>query len=178
MGIILNGGVKQSTTNLERVHFGAGTPYDTELAFRPSDPERVMSEEVAATLLHALAGVVDEGTAIRVRGVFVGTDGKPLPIGGKTGTGDNRFDSFGPGHRLIESRPVDRTATFVFFLGDRLYGTVTAYVAGPEAGDYHFTSALAVSLLKALEPELRPLLDPAAGQSLSQSAGRSTGNAS
>jgi membrane peptidoglycan carboxypeptidase len=170
MGIILNGGVKQSTTNLERVHFAAGTPYDTELAFRPADPERVMSEEVAATLLRALAGVVDEGTAIRVRGVFVGTDGKPLPIGGKTGTGDNRFDSFGPGHRLIKSRPVDRTATFVFFLGDRLYGTVTAYVAGPEAGDYHFTSALAVSLLKALEPELHPLLDSTAGQSLGQSA--------
>ena len=173
MGIILNGGVKQSTTNLERVHFAAGTPYDTELAFRPATPERVMSEEVAATLLHALAGVVDEGTAIRVRGVFAESDGKPLPIGGKTGTGDNRFDSFGPGHRLIESRPVDRTATFVFFLGDRLYGTVTAYVSGPEAGQYHFTSALAVSLLKALEPELRPLLDPAAGQALAQSASRS-----
>jgi membrane peptidoglycan carboxypeptidase len=169
MGIILNGGVKQSTTNLERVHFAAGTPYDTDMAFQPAPPERVMSEEVAATLLRALAGVVDEGTAIRVRGAFVGPDGKPQPIGGKTGTGDNRFESFGPGHRLIESRPVDRTATFVFFLGDRLYGTVTAYVAGPEAGDYHFTSALAVSLLKALEPELRPLLQPPAGRATASS---------
>ena len=33
---------------------------------------------------------------------------------------------FGAGHTLMESRAVDRTATFVFFLGDRFYGTVTA----------------------------------------------------
>jgi membrane peptidoglycan carboxypeptidase len=168
MGIILNDGVKQSTTDLERVHFASGTPYDTEMAYRPESPERVMSEEVAATLRRALAGVVDNGTAVRVRGAYVGSDGKPLPIGGKTGTGDNRFESFGPKHQLIESRPVDRTATFVFFLGDRLYGTVTAYVSGPEAGDYHFTSALAVSLLKSLQPELQPLVEPAADPSRAQ----------
>ncbi|HEX4585803.1 MAG TPA: transglycosylase domain-containing protein [Burkholderiaceae bacterium] len=165
MGIILNGGVKQPTTDLERLHFAAGTPYDTEMAYRPEAPERVFSEEVAATLRRALAGVVDQGTATRVRGVYVDAHGKALPIGGKTGTGDNRFESFGPGHRLIEARPVDRTATFVFFLGDRLYGTVTAYVSGPEAGSNHFTSALAVSLLKALAPALQPLLEPDADRS-------------
>ena len=168
MGIILNEGVRQSTTDLERVHFAAGTPYDTQMAYRPETPERVMSEEVAATLRRALAGVVDDGTGSRLRGVFVAGDGKPVPIGGKTGTGDNRFESFGPGHRLIASRPVDRTATFVFFLGDRLYGTVTAYVSGPEAGDYHFTSALAVSLLKALAAEMQPLLVAAADRSRAQ----------
>ena len=162
MGIVLNGGVRKPTTDLERMHFAAGTPYDTEMAYRPPVSERVMSEEVAATLRRALAGVVGEGTAIRVRGVYIGPDSLPLAIGGKTGTGDNRFDSFGPGHRLIESRPVDRTATFVFYLGDRLYGTVTAYVAGQQAADYRFTSALAVSLLKALAPELQSLLEPAA----------------
>ena len=60
---------------------------------------------------------------------------------------------------------VDRTATFVFFLGDRFFGTVTAYVPGEGAGRYHFTSGLAVQLLKALEPELRPLINaPAAAQ--------------
>jgi membrane peptidoglycan carboxypeptidase len=168
MGIILNDGVKQSTTDLERVHFAAGTPYDTEMVYRPETPDRVMSEEVAATLRHALAGVVDQGTGSRVRGTYVAVDGKPVPIGGKTGTGDNRFESFGPRHRLIESRPVDRTATFVFFLGDRLYGTITAYVSGPEAGDYHFTSALAVSLLKALAPEVQPLLEPTVDRSKTQ----------
>jgi len=169
MGIILNDGVKQPTTDLERVRFAAGTPYDTEMAYRPGAPERVMSPEVAATLRRALAGVVDTGTATRVRGVYRGSDGSVLAIGGKTGTGDNRFESFGPGHELIADHPVDRTATFVFFLGDRLYGTVTAYVSGPQADRYHFTSALAVSLLRALAPELQPLLEASANRSASQS---------
>jgi hypothetical protein len=53
---------------------------------------------------------------------------------------------------------VDRTATFVFFLGDRFFGTITAYVPGAIAGNYHFTSAIAVQLLKAIEPQLEPLL--------------------
>src|SRR5260370_170915 len=81
------------------------------------------------------------------------------PVGGKPGTGDNRFDTFGRGRALIESRVVDRTATFVFFLGERFYGTVTAYVSGEEAENYKFTSALAVVLLKALAPQLKPLID-------------------
>ena len=55
-----------------------------------------------------------------------------LLVGGKTGTGDNRLKIYRGGH-LLESRPVDRTATFVFFIGDRFYGTVTAHVAGREA---------------------------------------------
>jgi hypothetical protein len=46
----------------------------------------------------------------------------------------------------------------VFFLGNRFFGTVTAYVPGAIAGSYHFTSALAVQLLRALEPQLQPLL--------------------
>jgi len=35
---------------------------------------------------------------------------------------------------------------------------VTAYVPGPEAARFSFTSGLAVQLLKVLEPELRPLI--------------------
>jgi membrane peptidoglycan carboxypeptidase len=159
MGIILNDGVKQPTTDLEHVRFAAGTPYETEMLYRPDAPTRVMSKEVAATLRRALAGVVDTGTAVRARGVFFGPDGRPLSIGGKTGTGDNRFESFGHGHQLIEDRMVDRTATFVFFLGDRLYGTVTAFVPGAQAASYHFTSSLAVLLLRALAPELQALIE-------------------
>jgi len=65
---------------------------------------------------------------------------------------------------LISQRVVDRTATFVFFLGDRFYGTITAYVPGAVAGNYHFTSAIAVQLLNAIEPQLDPLLrSPATG---------------
>ena len=159
MGIILNDGVKQPTTDLEHVRFAADTPYETEMIYRPDASTRVMSTEVAATLRRALAGVVATGTAVRARGVFFGPDGKPLPIGGKTGTGDNHYESFGPGHELVEDRQVDRTATFVFFLGDRLYGTVTAFVPGAEAANFRFTSSLAVLLLKTLAPELQPLIE-------------------
>jgi membrane peptidoglycan carboxypeptidase len=159
VGIILNDGVRQPTTDLEHVRFAVDTPYDTEMIYRPEMSTRVMPVEVAATLRRALAGVVDTGTAIRARGVFFGPNGKPLPIGGKTGTGDNHFESFGPGHQLVEDRPVDRTATFVFFLGERLYGTVTAFVPGAQAASFHFTSSLTVLLLKALAPELQPLIE-------------------
>ena len=159
MGIILNDGVRQPATDLEHVRFAAATPYETEMIYRPEASTRVMSAEVAATLRRALVGVVDIGTAVRAHGVFFGPDGRPLRIGGKTGTGDNRFESFGPGRQLIESRPVDRTAAFVFFLGDRLYGTVTAFVPGAQAANYHFTSSLAVSLLRALAPELQALIE-------------------
>ena len=69
-----------------------------------------------------------------------------------------------PGGGIISSRVVDRTATFVFYIGDRFFGTVTAYVPGADAGRYHFTSALAVQLLKSLEPELRPLIQSPPGE--------------
>jgi membrane peptidoglycan carboxypeptidase len=159
MGIILNDGVKQPTTDVDHVRFAAGTPYETEMIYRPDVSTRVMSVEVATTLRRALTGVVDAGTAVRARGVFFGPDGRPLPIGGKTGTGDNRYESFGPGHQLVEARMVDRTATFVFFLGDRLYGTVTAFVPGAQAANYHFTSSLAVLLVTKLAPELQALIE-------------------
>jgi membrane peptidoglycan carboxypeptidase len=168
MGIILNDGVKQPTTDLEHVRFAADTPYETEMIYRPDASTRVMSAEVAATLRRALAGVVDTGTAVRARGVFLGPDGKPLPIGGKTGTGDNRFESFGAAHQLIDERPVDRTATFVFFLGDRLYGTVTAFVPGAQAASYHFTSSLAVLLLAKLAPQLQALIERSTDAAVTQ----------
>ena len=46
----------------------------------------------------------------------------------------------------------------MFYIGDRFFGTVTAYVDGQDADRFDFTSALAVQLLKVLEPELRPLI--------------------
>jgi hypothetical protein len=41
--------------------------------------------------------------------------------------------SIAAGGRLISQRVVDRTAIFVFFLGDRFFGTITAYVPGSVA---------------------------------------------
>ena len=157
MGIILNDGVRLPTVDLQRLHFAAGTPYETEMAV-DSKPQRILAPEVAQAVRQALVGVVAEGTARRLSGVYRAPNGNLLPVGGKTGTGDNRVDHFGGGGRLISQRILDRTATFVFFLGDRFYGTITAYVPGSIAGSYHFTSALAVQLLKTIQPQLEPLL--------------------
>jgi len=54
---------------------------------------------------------------------------------------------------------VDQSATFVFLLSDRLYGLAIAFGSGSQADRYHIIRALAVTLLKALVPELRPLLE-------------------
>jgi membrane peptidoglycan carboxypeptidase len=161
MATILNDGVELPTESMTQLRFAANTPYDTALSKKATHPVRVMAPEIARTLRGVLAGVVTDGTASRLRGTYLQPDGNPLPIGGKTGTGDNRADRFTRGGGMIESRVLDRTATFVFFLGDRYFGTVTAYVPAPEAGRYHFSSALAVQLLKALQPELQPLLGTA-----------------
>jgi len=158
MGTIANGGVQLPGVDIESLHFAAATPYETSLRYLPTAPRRVLRPEVAATVRRALEGVVDHGTAQRLRGSYQMEQAEPLPMGGKTGTGDNRFDTYGPGHQLIDSRLVNRSATFVFFLGARYYGAVTAYVSGEGADDFHFTSSLAVQLLRGLAPALQPLL--------------------
>ena len=108
----------------------------------------------------AIRAVVSEGTAKRVKTAFKMSDGTVIAVGGKTGTGDQRFEVFGAGGRVIESRFVNRSATFVFNIGERFFGSMTAYVHGPEAGKYDFTSALPVQLLTALAPSLMPLIEP------------------
>ncbi|HVH79059.1 MAG TPA: transglycosylase domain-containing protein [Stellaceae bacterium] len=169
MGIILNDGVKLPSNSIERLRFAEGTPYETTLV-RGAPPEQVMAPEVAQALRRVLMGVVEDGTASRLRGAYV-TNGTPLAVGGKTGTGDNRFDHFAAGGGIASSRVVDRTATFVFFLGDRFFGTVTAYVPGPDAARFSFSSALAVQLLKVLQPELQPLLTSGGATAQAEPAG-------
>ena len=157
IGIILSDGVRLPTVDLQRLEFATGTPYETEMTVK-SEPQQVLAPEVARAVRRALTEVVSQGTANRLRDVYHASDGSLLEVGGKTGTGDNRFDQFAAGGRLISERVVDRTATFVFFLGDRFFGTITAYVPGAVAANYHFTSAIAVQLLKAIQPQLEPLL--------------------
>ena len=85
-----------------------------------------------------------------------------VEIGGKTGTGDHRFDTFGRGGQLLSSRVVNRSATLVFLIGDRYFGTMMAYVHEPYAANYKFTSAMPAQLLKVLTPVLLPLVDGSA----------------
>lgn len=162
MGIIVNDGVLMPSLKVTSLLFAKDTPYETELQLKTDQGERVMTVEVARVLKKALAGVVDSGTARRVHGVLKWPDGTPVVIGGKTGTGDNRFETYAKGGKLISSRVVNRTATFVFYIGDRYFGVVTAFMPGKEAADYAFTSSLPVQVLKLLAPELKPLVLPEA----------------
>lgn len=160
VGILLNDGVRKPMLRFEKLHFAQGTPYETVLM--PSDlkSERVLDPAIARVARAAMTEVVENGTARRLRGGYVDAEGNPLVIGGKTGTGDHRYDEYGAGHRLISSRVVNRTGTIVFFIGDKFFGTVTAHVAGEEAGNYKFTSALSAQTLKSLAPILQPLIAP------------------
>jgi len=71
-----------------------------------------------------LIQVVANGTARRACCGFAKSDGSIVPLGGKTGTGDNRIKIFTSGGRLVDSRVANRTAVFAFIIGDRFLGTV------------------------------------------------------
>jgi membrane peptidoglycan carboxypeptidase len=158
MSIISSGGVRYANTRVTEMHFAEGTPFETKIHAKFDQGTRVLSKEIATTVYDAIQAVVENGTAIRVKGAFVDTDGRPIPVGGKTGTGDNRYSIFAPGGRVIESKVMSRTATFVFYIGDRFFGTLTAYVPNAAAQEFNFTSALPVQILKVLAPNLTPLL--------------------
>ncbi len=160
MSILVNDGMKKPMVSLTHLHFAANTPFDTRLSIKPTKGERLLPAEVAQTVRRALARVVESGTASRLAGVLKDAAGNPLTIGGKTGTGDNRFERYGRGGQLLESRVVNRTATFVFYLGDRYFGTLTALVPGEQAGQFAYTSSLATQILKTLLPQLQPHLYP------------------
>ncbi len=159
VGIIENEGVYYPAVRIEKLHFAADTPYETNLVRDPRPGERVMAPEIARLLDRELTGVVEAGTAIRTRGALKLSDGTPVRVGGKTGTGDNRYEMYGPGGRLIESRVVNRTATFVFTIGGRYFGAITAFVPGEQAAEYGFTSSLPVQIFKELTPVFAAMLE-------------------
>jgi membrane peptidoglycan carboxypeptidase len=136
MGIIINGGVRKGSQRITSLHFASGTPYETLVKRgKPTSNEQVLAPEVARTVADAIREVVSDGTA-------------------------KRFDVYASGGRLIESRFVNRSATFVFNIGERFFGSMTAYVHGPGSKNYDFTSALPVQLLVVLAPSLMPLIEP------------------
>jgi membrane peptidoglycan carboxypeptidase len=163
MGIILNDGVRLPTLRIDELHFAADTPYETRFLPAAGQAHRVMAPEVATVLRETLSQVVEGGTARRLQGSFSLEDGSPLVLGGKTGTGNNRIETVGRGGQVLQSRARNRTATFVFYLGDDHFGTLTAFVPGSASDEFRFTSALPVQVLKGMEPILRPYLDPGVG---------------
>ncbi|MDO8904782.1 transglycosylase domain-containing protein [Hydrogenophaga sp.] len=154
MGIIINDGVRLPIRHLTGVQLASDTPWATSLAIGPVAGERVMAPEVAHALRQALSEVVERGTARRLAGSFRSDSGEDLSPGGKTGTGDNRV--------VVRGRAafsLNRTATFVFHLGPRYFGSLTAYVVGSDAARYRFTSGLPVQILGSMGPALMPFLD-------------------
>ena len=159
MGIIVNGGVRKPVARLESLVFARDTPFETRLAYRPQKVEQVLDPEVALTVRQTLIGVVQEGTGRRLKDAFVRDDGSPVAVGGKTGTGDHRYYTYDKGGAQVTSRVVSRSATLMFLLGERYYGTLMVFVNEPYAANYRFTSALPSQLLKAMAPSLGDLLE-------------------
>ncbi|WP_339678225.1 transglycosylase domain-containing protein [uncultured Zhongshania sp.] len=158
MGILVNDGIRVPFRQIDSLKFASGTPYET--AFERASPvgERVLSSEISQTVRNALAGVVENGTARRLKGLFLDASGKPIQVGGKTGTGDHKIKSYGAGGRLIAEESVNRNAIFSFYIGDRFFGVILAHVGGATSGGFEFTSGLATQLLKIIQPVLAPMM--------------------
>lgn len=156
MAIILNDGQRYPTYRLTQLEFAKNTPYETTVEHPPARPVQVMEPEIARVLKEVLGQVVSKGTAQRLGNTFLLEEGHPLPIGGKTGTGDNRIVASTSGGHRISSRALNRTATFVFYLGDHHFGTLTAFVTDRSAEAFSFTSALPLQVLKGMAPILLP----------------------
>ena len=124
VGIILNDGVRQPTVRIEEIGLAEDAIRNASAATGRRG-EQIFPAEVAATLRRALIDVVANGTAKRVAGSFIDNDKSILPIGGKTGTGDELSDTY-----RGKDREVSRSAAFAFFIGDRFFGVVTAHVPG------------------------------------------------
>jgi membrane peptidoglycan carboxypeptidase len=154
LGILVSDGLRLPTRRIKELRFAEATPYETVVRPIPGTAERVLSPEVAEAAKRELFDVVETGTARRIRGGIARSDGTPLRVGGKTGTGDNRSKVFGPRGQLLASRVTSRTATFAFLIGNRFFGVITAHVMGERAAEYEFTSSLAVQVLKVLGPSL------------------------
>lgn len=157
MGILVNNGMFRHTYRMTDILMGQGTPYEIQFGLQADEGQRVLSPEVCIAARRVLLGVVEHGTAGRVNRAF-DFDGIHIPVGGKTGTGDMRFETFDKKGDVLTSHVVGRTATFVFYIGDKYYGTLTAFVRGPKAAGYSFTSMLTAQILKLMSPTIKSQL--------------------
>ncbi len=153
MGILVNEGLQKPSLRITRLRFAGGTPYETVMEPDNSQGKQVLHPEVARAILPVMAQVVQRGSALRLAGSFKSGD-RALTVGGKTGSGDNRVDTVGRNGLRISSRPMDRTAVFVFYIEDRYFGVLTALVPGEHSAEYGFTSSLPVAILKLMAPEI------------------------
>ncbi len=167
-GILLNGGVATRTATVRSLDFAVNTPYATRFVLQPAPGKRLLPTQVASLVRRSMLEVVEGGTARSIRGAFVmpGKGGAPLPVAGKTGTGDQRFQAYAPGGPLIASHSVTRSATFVFVVGEHFFGTVTISAREPHAARYSYASALVVRLLRYMAPQVAAMVAPGSDQPL------------
>ena len=157
VGILLNDGKRLPTHRFTRVEMAKETPYETILEAPPPEEQQVLHPEVARMARETMGMVVSEGTAKRLLNSFKQADGKVLAVGGKTGTGDNRIFASTGGVKT-GGTALNRTATFVFYLGDKHFGVLTAFVSGKSANAFSFTSALPLQVLKGMVPVILPTI--------------------
>ncbi len=156
-GIIQNDGMRYPIHKVEKIHFAEDTPYETIVERDPTDEGlRVLSVPVARAARGCMYAVVQDGTASRAKNLF--PDHPEIQIGGKTGTGDHRMKVVDSHGRRVEEKIMNRTATFMFIIGDRFFGTISAMVPGSDAKNFSFTSSYPVQLLKILAPLIEPLI--------------------
>lgn len=148
-GIIQNDGLNRGSMRFREITLAPNTPYQLNFRKPAPQPQRVLPAEATRIIRDTMYTVVENGTAVRARGSVKLSDGTVLPLGGKTGTGDNREGD------TVKSR----TATFVFVIDNRFYGTITAFVDGPSAAKYRFTSSLASQIFKTIVTDIQPVLD-------------------
>ena len=158
VGIIQNEGRRVPFLRVDALHFAESTPYETHFEPRGGQGEQVMQPEVAMALRTLMHSVVEGGTARRVNGVLKLDGGDLVKIGGKTGSGDNRYERVRADGTILSSRAINRTASFVFVAGESFFGMISAHVPGEEAGQYTFTSTLALQAFRALAPAVEPLV--------------------
>ncbi|MFN3197533.1 MAG: transglycosylase domain-containing protein [Bradymonadia bacterium] len=154
-GILSAEGVRHPMSRVNRMHFAADTPYDMVVDFPGRAGQRVLSPDVARAALEAMEGVVRRGTGKALKGAF---GGGALKLRAKTGTGDNRNRRTDKRGRVLSETVHSRTATVVFTLGDRWFGTMTAVVTGSHAGAHEYTSGLVAQALSRMAPTLLPAL--------------------
>jgi hypothetical protein len=158
MGIIANNGVHRPAYCIQKIKFAINTPYEVHFARSPPQGQRVLKNAVAQVVKQALFDVVAKGTAKSVYRAFLSPDEMAIPIGGKTGTGDDQYKVYDSNGKLISAKTINRSATFAFIIDDRFFGNITAYVPGSSAADYTFTSSLPLAILKIASSCLMPLL--------------------
>jgi hypothetical protein len=171
VGILVNNGYRVPMVRIEEIEAADQTPYEVSFARKSSAGKRVLSSEIARSVKALLFDIVEKGTAIRGRGSFIRADGTEIPLGGKTGTGDHRYEIYSKEGDLIDSKVMNRTATFTFIIRDRFFGNITTLVPGQDAEQYGFTSSFPVAILKTLAPNLMPLVDPKYSAAKSQRSG-------